>query len=224
MLAEEVGFGFFLEGGFEHAGAGAAQRLGVGERESLGLAADVLVNRQQSGCAAAFGEDFADAVAGRFGRDHGDINVARRLDSLEVDVESVGEHERLAAREVRRDGGGIERGLAGVGGDDHDDVGPGGSAVGGDGIEAMLLGAGARAAGFRKAHLHGDAAVAQVEGVGVPLRAVAEDGDLLAADEGEVGGVVVVDLCHCNSPNKSCESRVPSKSRFLAALGMTTDY
>ena len=135
---------------------------------------------QQRGRAAAFGEDLADAVAGRLGRDHGDVDVGGRLDGLEVDVEAVGEHQRLAAREVRRDGGGIERGLAGVGGHDHDDVGPGGGAVGRDDLEAVLLGLGARAAGFGQADLHGDAAVAQVEGVGVALRAVAEDGDLLA--------------------------------------------
>ena len=38
-----------------------------------------------------------------------------------------------------------------------------------------------------QADLHVDAALLQVQRVGVALRAVADDGDLLAADEGEVG-------------------------------------
>ncbi len=44
--------------------------------------------------------------------------------------------------------------------------------------------------------LHLDARVAEVQRVGVALRAVADDGDLLALDEGEVGVLVVEDLGH----------------------------
>ena len=46
--------------------------------------------------ADAFGEQLAHAVAGRLGRDHGDVDVRRRRDLAEVDVEAVGEHQRLA--------------------------------------------------------------------------------------------------------------------------------
>ena len=41
-----------------------------------------------------------------------------------------------------------------------------------------------------------DAGVLEVEGVGVALRAVADDGDFLRLDEGEVCVCVVVGLCH----------------------------
>ena len=76
----------------------------------------------------------------------------------------------------------------------HDDVGP----LGGLGhlhdLEACLFGLGGR----RRALAEGDddvlhAGVAQVEGVGMALAAVADDGDLLALDEIDVGIAIVID-------------------------------
>ncbi len=46
LLAEEVGFGLFREGGFENAAARAADGLGVGERELFRLAGGVLLRRR----------------------------------------------------------------------------------------------------------------------------------------------------------------------------------
>ena len=80
MFAEEIGLGFFGEGGFQNAGACAAQPLGVRERERFGFAAGVLLDGEKCGRAAAFGENFADAMAGRFRRDHGDVHRLGRLD------------------------------------------------------------------------------------------------------------------------------------------------
>ena len=79
LLAEEIGFGFFGESGFEDAGACTAESFGIRERESFGVAAGVLFNGDQRGRAAAFGKDFADAMAGSFGRDHGDVDTRGRL-------------------------------------------------------------------------------------------------------------------------------------------------
>ena len=42
-----------------------------------------------------------------------------------------------------------------------------------------------------------DARVLEIESMGVALRAVADDGYLLALDEREIGVVVVVRLGHC---------------------------
>src|SRR5690606_15404006 len=39
-----------------------------------------------------------------------------------------------------------------------------------------------------------DARIGQVLGVGVALRAIADDGDLLALDQGEIGVLVVIDF------------------------------
>ena len=48
----------------------------------------------------------------------------------------------------------------------------------------------------RRPTLTCDAGVLEVEGVRVALRAVADDGDLLGLDEGEVCVLIVVGLCH----------------------------
>ena len=77
LLAEEVGLGLFGEGGLEHAGAGAADALGVAEGEREGVAGGVLLDGDEAGDAAAFGEDLADAVAGAFGRDERDVDGRR---------------------------------------------------------------------------------------------------------------------------------------------------
>ena len=77
LLAEEVGLGLFGEGGFEDAAAGSADGLGVGESEGEGVAAGVLLDGYEAGDAAAFGEDFADAVAGTLGRDERDVGGGR---------------------------------------------------------------------------------------------------------------------------------------------------
>ena len=76
LFAEEVGFGLFGEGGLEDAGAGAADAFGVAECEGEGGAAGVLLDGDEAGDAAAFGEDLADTVAGAFGRDERDVDEA----------------------------------------------------------------------------------------------------------------------------------------------------
>ena len=53
LLAEQVGLGLFLEGGFQNSGARATDAPGVGETEGLGLAGNVLVDGQQSGDAGS---------------------------------------------------------------------------------------------------------------------------------------------------------------------------
>ena len=104
-------------------------------------------------------------------------------DAAEADVEAVGEEERVARREVGGDVLVVDRLLLGVGHQDHDDVGlgrglgdrqhrrPGASALASDDEPS------------RRPTPHVDARVLEVEGVGVALRAVADDGDLAAADE-----------------------------------------
>ncbi len=92
MLAEEIGLSFFGESGFEDAGARATKSLRVGKGERLGFSGSVLFDGEKGGRAAAFGEYLANAMAGRFGRDHGDIDVGGCLDGAEANVESVREH------------------------------------------------------------------------------------------------------------------------------------
>ena len=90
----------------------------------------------------------------------------------------------------------VDAALVLVGREDHDDVGPLGGVGDGLDLEALLLGL----LGRLRAVLEGDddldARVAQVLGVGVALRAVADDRDLLALDERQVGVGVVEDFSH----------------------------
>ena len=73
--------------------------------------------------AAARLVDAAEQVAGALGRDHPDVDDARRLDPPEVDVEAVGEHQQLAGAQVRRDLRVVDGLLGRVGDQDHDHVG-----------------------------------------------------------------------------------------------------
>src|SRR5690606_37809224 len=63
LLAEEVGLGLLGEGGLQRAGAGAADPLGVGERQVPGGAGGVLLDRDQDRDAAPLLELAADQVA-----------------------------------------------------------------------------------------------------------------------------------------------------------------
>ena len=123
MLAEQVGFGLFLEGGFKYAGAGASHAARVCQADVVCLSADVLMHSEQSGDAGAAGEHLPHAVPRRFGGDHGDVHAVGRLYRLEVYVEAVREHERLAGEQVGQDGLAIDLRLDVVGNQHHHDVG-----------------------------------------------------------------------------------------------------
>jgi hypothetical protein len=142
LLAEEVGLGLLREGGLEDAGAGAADALGVAEGEGERVAGGVLLDRDERGDAAAFGEDLADAVAGGLGRDERHVDAGGRRDGAEADVEAVGEHEGRVGLHVGGDLGVVDLGGGLVRGEVHDDVGPFGDFGDGADDEAGLLGAG----------------------------------------------------------------------------------
>ena len=103
LLTEQVGLGLVLERGLDDAGPGAADALGVGQRERLALALGVLVDGDQARHALAVDELAAHQVAGALRRDHADGDVGRRLDQVEVDVQAVAEEQRIAVFEVRLD-------------------------------------------------------------------------------------------------------------------------
>src|SRR5229473_2998112 len=100
LLAKQVGFGLFGESRFQNAGARAAEPFSISEGQRLRRAAGILFDGQQRGRSTAFGENFANTVAGRFWSDHGDVNGGRRLDGAEADVEAVREHQSLALLEI----------------------------------------------------------------------------------------------------------------------------
>ena len=125
-------------------------------------------------------------MAGGLGRDQRDVDAGGRRDGAEADVEAVREHQGLAGGEVGLDVGVVDLGGGLVGREVHDDVGP--LADLGDGVDDEAGFAGALGVGRVGAEADADidAGVLEVEGVGVALRAVADDGDFLRLDEGEV--------------------------------------
>jgi hypothetical protein len=102
----------------------------------------------------------------------------------------VGEHQHLAGGEVRRDLGLVEAGLHVSGASIMmTSAHCRGLATESTTVRPAAFGLGAATCCPREADAHLDAALAQVEGVGVALRAVADDRDLLAADEREVASL-----------------------------------
>ena len=97
---------------------------------------------------------------------------------------------------MRRDLGVVDGLLELIGQQHHDPVRLGAGL--GDAEHFQAIGAGfvGRAAAFVEAHHHVDAAVLEVEGMGVALRTVANDGHRLAVQQAEVGVGVVEKLGH----------------------------
>ncbi len=103
LLAEEIRFGLFRERRLDDAGARDADGLAVGQRQVAGLAADVLVDRDQRRRAGTLDKELANAMPRRFRRNHRHVDVLRRHNPSEADVEPVGEHQRLALLQVGLD-------------------------------------------------------------------------------------------------------------------------
>src|SRR5205814_2235240 len=103
LLAEEIGLGLLLEGGVQHAGAGRAEGPRVGEAELLRRPARVLVDRDERGRALPFGVEAPDEVARSLGRDEHHVDSGRWPDLPEMDVEAMGEEQRLAPGQVLGD-------------------------------------------------------------------------------------------------------------------------
>ncbi len=122
----------------------------------------------------------------------------------EVDVEAVGEHERLARGHVGRDFVVVEIGLDMIGDQDHDHVGGLGGVGGGEDLEAGGLGLGDALAAGGQADDDIDAGIAEVQGVGVALAAVADDGDGAAGEVIEVSVFFVIAFRHLSSRNSFC--------------------
>jgi len=162
----------------------------------LSVAGRVLVDGDQAGRSAAFNEDFANAMAGSLGRGHAHVNVLGGDDGLVVNIETVREHEHLAGTQVGTDLFGVQLGLGLIGNQDHDHIAPLGNISDGADFKTGLLRLDDGPGGGRKADLHLNAGILQVESMGMPLGAIADDGDLLGLDEGEVSILIVISFYH----------------------------
>ena len=104
-------------------------------------------------------------------------------DPVEANGEAVREHQRFPRREVLLDVGLVDLGLMLIRDEDHDDVGPLRRVGNAHDPEAGRLRLVDRLARRRKADDHVDGGVLEVERMGVALRTVPDDGDLLLADQ-----------------------------------------
>ena len=132
-------------------------------------------------------------MAGALGRHHEHVEIGARLDQLEMDVEAMGEGQRRALLHMLGEVLGIELRLQLVGRQHHDDVGPFRRLLGRHHLDAggLRLLDGGRAFAQRDPHLL-DAAVLQIEGMGMALAAIADDDDLLVLDQVHIGIAVVI--------------------------------
>src|SRR5579875_250600 len=190
LLAEQVGFGLFPEAGFDNRGAPAADRRTPRQRHLVSIAGGVLLDRQQTRHAAPLGVFGAHQMARTLGRDHEHVDVRRRHDRLEMDVESVPEGQILARLESRLDLLFVDVGAGFVRYQHHDDVGLSrrlGSLQHAQALGGRLV---PRLAVARQSHPHVHPAVAQVERMGMALAAVSDHRNLMGSQRGQVGVAV----------------------------------
>ena len=141
------------------------------------------MHRDQAGDAAALEVLAANEMARALRRDQRDVDLRRRLDLAVVDREAVAEQQRVAGSDPVADRLLPDVVVALVGEQDHHDV----PARGGVGDVGDLEALGAGLIDGRGVRTEPDddidAGVLEVERVGVPLGAVAEDGHGLALEE-----------------------------------------
>ena len=122
-----------------------------------------------------------------------DVDILARLDQVEMDVEAVGEEQQRARLQIRRDLIGVDLALQLVGRQHHDDVGPFGGLGDGHDLEAGAFRLGGRGgAGAQRDRDFLDAGFLEIERMREALAAVADDGDLLAFDQIDVGVPIVI--------------------------------
>jgi hypothetical protein len=139
----------------------------------------------------------ADDVAGALGGDHDDIDIGGRDHGLEVNGEAVGKEESLPPGQVRADIAVIDIGDLRIRHGDEDDIAALDGLGGIDDLEAFLLGHRAGFAARVEADDDLDAAILEIERMGVALGAEADDGAGLALEGIEGGVFVCVNLgCH----------------------------
>ncbi len=191
LLAEQVGLGLFLEVGLDDAGLAAAVGHGVAQGQVTGLAGLVLVHGHQVGHAAALGVGRAHRVAGSLRGHHPHVQVGAGHHLVVVHIEAVGERQGGALLDVRLHVVLVHLGDLLVGQQDHHDVGGLHGLVHFEHRQAGLADLVPGSATLAQADHDLHAAVVQVLGVCVALRAVADDGHGLALDQAQVTVLVV---------------------------------
>ena len=151
---------------------------------------------EQTRHAGAFSEDLAHAMSRSLGRDHRHIHALGRLDCVVVDVEAMGEHQRLARKHVLLDGLPVHFGLQVVGNQHHYDVRLLRDLGNHADLQTVRFSLGDAAAALVQADHHVQPVVVQVERVSMALAAVTDYAEGLAVHQRHIGVRFVVHLCH----------------------------
>ena len=112
-----------------------------------------------------------------------------------MDVEAVGEREGVASLQMIFDVLLVDLRLRLVRREDHNEIGFLGSGVHVDNLKASLASLLSGLGTLAQADAHVAAGIHEVERMGMPLRAIADDGDLLALDDLRIDVLFVID-CH----------------------------
>ena len=175
--------------------------LRISQRGIRGPARGVLVHGKEGGNADPFLEQLAQAVTGTLRRDHRHVDTSRRRDGAEVDVESVGKHQRLAGGQIRSDLLLVQTLLDVIRNQHHDHIGFSHRVGHGGDAQTVRLGLRAALASLVQPDDDVDAGIAKIEGMGMTLAAVTDDGHRLALERVESGVALVIDLRgHATSP------------------------
>ena len=200
LFAEEVCFCFFLEGRLDDAGTGAADAAGISQGDVKGPAGSILFDGKDVGDTTAFDELAAYDVARPFGSDHEYIDIIGRDNLFEVDIKAVGKSQGTARSEVVPDFVFIYVGLFFIGNENHGDIRSGDGF--GDSLDCKtgLTGFFRRFTAAVEADSDIDAAVAEIERMGMALAAVTDDSDFLSFDSFPINILIIKYLCHTKFP------------------------
>src|SRR6476659_3664664 len=194
LFAEQIGLAFFLEGRFDNSCAAAADRRGIGKAKVVRITRSVLMDRNQARHARTTLIFRAHRVARPLGRYHQHVEIGARFDQIEMHVKAVREHQRRTVFHIFSKVIAINVALQLVGRQHHHHVRP--FCRLGNLHDLEFFGFGFLHAGRALTQRHCNffyAAITQIERVRVALASIADDGDLLAFDQVQVGVAIVVD-------------------------------
>src|SRR5579875_227542 len=194
LLAKQIGFGLLFKGRLDNAGARSSDRFRIGQGDIFGVSGRVLVNSDKTWHPFALGKYAPNQMPRPLWCHHKHIYIGRRHDLPKVDVEPMPEGDGVAGLEMRLDCLLIEGRLILVVDQDHDDVGLFGGLGNGQHHVPVAFGGVPRLT-WAQPHHHVYPRIAQVEGMRMPLTAIADHGHLFAAQRGEVSIFVVIDSC-----------------------------
>ena len=137
-------------------------------------------------------------MAGTFRGNHEYINVCRRNDLLEMDVEAMGKCQGIAGFQVRSNLVLVNIRLFFIRNQDHDDVSPFRCFAYRYNFQTGCFRFGRRFGAFVQTDFNCNPAVAQVQRMGMSLAAITDDGNLTVFNDIPVYVLIIENFCHGN--------------------------